>query len=220
MSGTYGLALDWSDSSTIGYPTLFGGVLLGSIVPIVPTGAVVGAAAAVAVTTSHLSLPVVLLLSVLGALVGDVATYLIARLGTEPVQRWLRKGSHPERLANGRAQFAKHGWQIIVLGRLLPAGRIPVLIAAAATGYPWRRLLPSMLAACTVWACAYAVLGVASGGVSDSPLIAVLVATVLVLLITVVTNLVSRHRRARRLAKQPQQHYGGAAMTENQHDAG
>jgi hypothetical protein len=34
--------------TALGYPLLFGGALLGSIVPTVPTGAVVGAAAAVA----------------------------------------------------------------------------------------------------------------------------------------------------------------------------
>jgi hypothetical protein len=45
------LAADWTDGSAIGYPVLFGLVLLGSIVPVVPTGAVVGAAAAVATTT-------------------------------------------------------------------------------------------------------------------------------------------------------------------------
>jgi hypothetical protein len=37
------LAISWTDAGSIGYPVLFGGVLLGSIVPIVPTGAVVGA---------------------------------------------------------------------------------------------------------------------------------------------------------------------------------
>ena len=37
---------DWTDPAAIGYPALGAGVLLGSIVPVVPTGAVVGAAAA------------------------------------------------------------------------------------------------------------------------------------------------------------------------------
>ena len=60
------LALDWTDPAAIGYPALVSGVLLGSIVPVVPTGAVVGAAAAVAVTTGDLSLTLVLLLSTRG----------------------------------------------------------------------------------------------------------------------------------------------------------
>ena len=31
------LAAGWTDGSSIGYPVLFGGVLLGSVVPVVPT---------------------------------------------------------------------------------------------------------------------------------------------------------------------------------------
>ena len=50
-------ALDWTDPAAIGYPALGAGVLLGSIVPVVPTGAVVGAAAAIATTTGRLWLP-------------------------------------------------------------------------------------------------------------------------------------------------------------------
>ena len=50
-------AFDWTDPASIGYPALGAGVLLGSIVPVVPTGAVVGAAAAIATTTGRLWLP-------------------------------------------------------------------------------------------------------------------------------------------------------------------
>jgi membrane protein DedA with SNARE-associated domain len=72
-----------------------------------------------------------------------------------------------------------------------------VLLAAGALAYPWRRLLPAALLASTLWAVAYALLGVVSGGVFDNPLIATLVATLLVLLVGAVLNLVqSRRRRA------------------------
>ena len=82
-----------------------------------------------------------------------------------------------------------------MVGRLLPAGRIPVLLAAGALAYPWRRLLPASLLAAFLWAVAYAALGVLSGGIFDSPLVAVLLATVLVLLVGAVLNLVGAHRR-------------------------
>ena len=57
MSGFLGI--DWTHPSAIGYPVIFGGVLLGSIVPVVPTGAVVGAGAAVAVSGGQLNLVLV-----------------------------------------------------------------------------------------------------------------------------------------------------------------
>lgn len=191
-------ALDWTDPASIGYPVLAAGVLLGSIVPVVPTGAVVGAAAAVATTTHQLSLTLVVLLSTVAALLGDLVTFAAARAGGPAALRWIARGQHPERLATAREQFATRGWQLVVIGRLVPAGRVPVLLAAGALDYPWRRLLPAAAAGSLLWAIAYTVLGVVSGGLFDSPLVATLVATGLVLLVTAGGAAVQRQRRARR----------------------
>jgi membrane protein DedA with SNARE-associated domain len=191
------LAAGWTDGS-IGYPVLFGGVLLGSIVPIVPTGAVVGAAAAVALTTDRLTLPLVLLFATLAAVIGDLVTFAICRFGGPTAVRWVARGQHADRIDEVRNQFRRHAWQIIVVGRLLPAGRIPVLLAAGALAYPWRRLVPATVGAGFLWAVAYALLGVVSGGIFDSPLLATLIATLLVLVIGAVLNLVAARRRRRR----------------------
>lgn len=191
-------AIDFTDPATIGYPVLLGGVLLGSIVPIVPTGAVVGAAAAIATTTDHLSLPLVILFATVAALAGDLVTFAVGRLGSEAALRGVSRGQSREKLEKARGQFATRGWQLVVVGRLIPAGRIPVLLAAAALDYPWRRLLPSAAVACLLWAVAYSVLGVVSGGLFDSPLIATLLATVLVLVVGVAGTLISRWRGRRR----------------------
>ena len=193
MSAT--LASGWTDGSSLGYPVVFGGVLLGSVVPVVPTGAVVGAAAALATSTGRLDLALVLLLSTLGAWLGDVATFAVCRSGGPAAVRWVARGQHAERIEEVREQFRRHGWQIVVVGRLLPAGRIPVLLAAGALAYPWRRLLPASLLAAALWAVAYALLGVVSGGVFDNPLVATLVATVLVLVVGAVLNLAGTRRR-------------------------
>lgn len=203
------LASSWTSGQSLGYPVLFGGVLLGSIVPVVPTGAVVGAAAAVATTTDRMALPLVLLLAALAAVVGDLVTFAICRFGGPSAVRWVARGQHADRIEEVRGQFRRHGWQIIVIGRVLPAGRIPVLLAAGALAYPWRRLLPSVLAACTLWAVLYALLGVLSGDLFDSPLVATLIATVLVLLLGGVLNLVSALRRRRRSAAREEEPAGG-----------
>jgi membrane protein DedA with SNARE-associated domain len=187
-----------SGGSAIGYSVLFGAVLFGSLVPVIPTGAVVGAAAAFAMTTDSLGLPLVLVVATSAAFLGDVITFAVCRFGGPTAVRWVSRGQHADRIGQVREQFRRHGWQIIVIGRLLPAGRIPVLLAAGALAYPWRRLLPASAAACLLWAVAYALLGVASGGIFDSPLLATLLATLLVLLVGLVLNLVSarRHRPA------------------------
>ncbi|WP_020662222.1 DedA family protein [Amycolatopsis benzoatilytica] len=188
--------MSWTDPSAIGYPAVFGGVLLGSVIPVVPTGAVVGAAAAVAMTTDHLALPLVILLAVAGAYLGDVITFAVPRFGSEALLRFVERRQQADRLTKGRDQFARRGWQLVVIGRLVPAGRIPVLLAAGTLGYPWRKFLPSGLLACVLWAVAYALLGIVSGGIFDSPLIATLLATVLVLVVTVLTTAISKWRAA------------------------
>jgi len=189
------LAASWTDSTSIGYPVLFAGILLGSIVPVVPTGAVVGAGAAFAVAAHELDLAAVVLLATLGAWAGDLVTFAICRFGGPAAVRWVARGQHADRIEEVRDQFRRHGWQIVVAGRLLPAGRIPVLLAAGALSYPWRRLLPASLLASFLWAVAYAALGVLSGGIFDSPLLAVLLATVLVLVVGALLNLAGSHRR-------------------------
>jgi membrane protein DedA with SNARE-associated domain len=192
----------WTDGSGLGCPLIFGLVLFGSILPVVPTGLVVGAGAAVATTTDHLSLPLVLLVAAAAALVGDLVTFAICRFGGPSAVRWIARGQHTERIEEVRDQFRRHGWQIIVIGRLLPAGRIPVLLAAGALAYPWRRLVPAETVACLLWSITYGLLGVLSGGVFDSPLLATLLATVLVLAVSAVLNLiVSRRRRNAVLAE-------------------
>ena len=189
------LASGWTDGSMLGVPLLFGLVLLGSVVPVVPTGAVVGAAAAYATTTEGLGLPLVLLVATLAALTGDLITFAVCRFGGPKAVHWVARGQHADRIAEVREQFRRHGWQIIVAGRLLPAGRIPVLLAAGALAYPWRRQVPASLAAAFLWALAYTLIGVISGGIFDSPLLATLTATLLVLVVSAVLNVVNARRR-------------------------
>ena len=55
--------------------------------------------------------------------------------------------------------------------------------------------MPASLLAAALWALAYALLGVISGGIFDSPLLAMLVVTVLVLAVSALGNLVSSRRR-------------------------
>ena len=199
------LSSAWNGESAVGLPLLFGLVLLGSVVPVVPTSLVVGTAAAFATTTDSRALTLVLAVSTLAALAGDLITFAISRFGGPAAVRWMTRGEHAERIEKVCERFRLHGWQIIVAGRLLPAGRIPVLVAAGALAYPWRRLVPASLAAAFLWALAYTLLGVVSGGIFDSPLVAVLVATVLVLAVGAVTNLVTaRRRRLVPAARQPE----------------
>jgi membrane protein DedA with SNARE-associated domain len=195
MSTLFGV--DWSHPSSIGYPVIFGGVLLGSIVPIIPTGAVVGAGAALAMT-GQLNLVLVVLVAMIGALIGDLITFAAGRGGRGTLARFFERRQSAEKLASAREKLHQRGWLLVVIGRMVPAGRIPVLLAAGALDYPWRRLVLAATGACLLWAVAYALLGVVSGGLFDNPLVATLIATTLILVITLVVGLIARHRERKK----------------------
>jgi membrane protein DedA with SNARE-associated domain len=197
------LGVDWTHPASLGYPVIFSGVLIGSIVPVLPTGAVVGAGAALAMSGQQLNLALVVLLAMLGALLGDLVTFAAGRGGRGPMTRFFERRQSAEKLAGAREKFVREkfvqrGWLLVVIGRMVPAGRIPVLLAAGALDYPWRRLVPAATGACLLWAVAYALLGVVSGGLFDNPLVATLIATTLILVVTMVVGLVSRQRERKR----------------------
>jgi len=65
--------------------------------------------------------------------------------------------------------------------------------------------VPAAAAACLLWAIAYSLIGILSGGLFDNPLIATLLAAVLILILGGVLNLVSTRRRRRRAQREKEQ---------------
>lgn len=199
-------AQDWleaelsPDAGRIAYLVVAGGVLLGSVLPVVPTGAIVGAAAATAMTSSALSLPVVLLLlSFAAALLGDLVTFAVARLAGDPVRAAVAGGRlggarTAARIERMRGAFAERGWLVVLVGRVAPAGRVPTLIAAAVSGMTWAKLVPAVAAGAVLWTLLYGVLGVLTGNLTDSPVVAALLAIGLVAVVAAVTALAGRVR--------------------------
>lgn len=198
-------AQDWleaelsPDAGRIAYLVVAGGVLLGSVLPVVPTGAIVGAAAATAMTSSALSLPVVLLLSFAAALLGDLVTFAVARLAGDPVRAAVAGGRlggarTAARIERMRGAFAERGWLVVLVGRVAPAGRVPTLIAAAVSGMTWAKLVPAVAAGAVLWTLLYGVLGVLTGNLTDSSVVAALLAIGLVAVVAAVTALAGRVR--------------------------
>jgi drug/metabolite transporter (DMT)-like permease len=62
--------------------------------------------------------------------------------------------------------------------------------------------VPAAAGACLLWAIAYSLIGIVSGGLFDNPLIATLLAAVLILLITGLLNLLAARRRRRKAERQ------------------
>ena len=149
---------------------LYAVVGVGSILPVLPTGAAVSAAAVLAVHHSPFALVAVVATGAAGAYCGDGVTYAICRAGGEALTRRLRLLRRPVHLAEAvrrRVETAPAG--ALLVSRLIPGGRIPVLLAAAVAGLSWRRFAAANVTACVLWSATYAAIGVLGGSVFPHP---------------------------------------------------
>ncbi|MGV9990361.1 DedA family protein [Streptomyces sp. NPDC003374] len=184
-----------------GYPSLFLLVLIGALVPVVPTGALVSSAAVVAVhRTAPLSLLLVFVTASLAAFLGDATLYWLGRRGlrSRNGSRWLeaiRSRAPEDRLAQAQEKLAGHGVAVLVLSRLVPAGRIPVMLACLLAQWPLRRFSRGNLPACLAWALTYQVIGVLGGSLFEEPWEGVAAAVVLTILIGAAPSAWRRLRR-------------------------
>ncbi|WP_234392250.1 DedA family protein [Streptomyces sp. WM6378] len=174
----------------VGYPTLFVLVILGALVPVVPTGALVSTAAVVAFhQTAWFSPLLVFGVGALAAFLGDVALYWLGQRGVRSKNgsRWLaalRGRAAPDHLEQARRKLNDHGVVVLVLSRLVPAGRIPVMLACLLGDMPLRTFVRGDVPACLAWAGAYGLIGILGGSLFDEPWKGVVVAVALTLLIS------------------------------------
>lgn len=191
-----------STQQALGYPSLFLLVLIGALVPVVPTGALVSSAAVVAVhQTAPFSLALVFGTASLAAFLGDVALYWLGRRGlrSRNGSRWLeaiRSRAPEERLAQAQDKLAEHGVTVLVLSRLVPAGRIPVMLACLLAEWPLRRFARGNLPACLAWAVTYQVIGILGGSLFPEPWEGVVAAVALTVLLGAAPSAWRRMRRS------------------------
>ncbi|WP_373303575.1 DedA family protein [Streptomyces cinnamoneus] len=184
----------------VGYPSLFLLVVLGALVPVVPTGALVSSAAVVALHQgSPLPLLWVFLVAACAAFLGDMSLYGLGERGvaSRNGSRWLRRlreRAAPERLAQAQEKLDEHGVTVLVLSRLVPAGRIPVMLACLLARMPARRFARGDVPACLAWAATYEVIGVLGGSLFARPWEGVAAAVVLTLAVGAVPTLRRRLR--------------------------
>ncbi|MEV7084886.1 VTT domain-containing protein [Streptomyces sp. NPDC093085] len=193
-----------STQQAVGYPSVFLLVALGALVPVVPTGAVVSTAAVVALHQrspfNMLSLAGLFLTASCAALLGDVALYWLGRrgVGSKNGSRWLsalREHAPPDRLEAAQRNLRERGVTVLVLSRLVPAGRIPVMLACLIGRWPLRRFARGDIPACLAWAATYQLIGVAGGSLFAEPWEGVVAA---VLVTVVVSGAPALWRRVRR----------------------
>ncbi|MFF1408870.1 DedA family protein [Streptomyces sp. NPDC058289] len=190
-----------STQQAIGLPTLFVLVALGALVPVIPTGALVSTAAVVAFHQDSLPFGLLLVFGVssLAAFTGDMALYWLGRRGVRSRNgsRWLealRRRATPERLAQAQRKLDENGVLVLVVSRLLPGGRIPVMLACLLAELPLRRFARGDGPACLAWAATYGLIGIVGGSLFAEPWKGVALAVALTVLISATPALWRRIR--------------------------
>ncbi len=183
----------------VGLLALFGFVLFGSTIPVVPTGPAVSAAAVLA--GEHWWQVVIVVVVAAGAAYGgDLTTFAVLRTaGASLAQRvgWLQGDDPQAALARIRAGIEAREMRTLLVSRLVPGGRVPVLLAASLGGYPWQRFVVAAIAATLLWACTYTAIGLLGDSMFDDPRRAVVSAVVGAVLLTVLIQAVQRGLRNR-----------------------
>ena len=147
---------------------LFGVVTLGAAVPVLPSGAPLSAGAALAAKDSLLTVLAVFLIGAAAAYVGDLLTYALllatARRASETVGRvgrWVNKERGSKAVKRAEHAFEKQPLRTMMLSRLVPGGRTPVLITAALDNYALARYAAADAPAAAIWSAYYTGSGLA-----------------------------------------------------------
>jgi membrane protein DedA with SNARE-associated domain len=163
---------------------LFAVVCFGAIIPIVPTGAAVSGAAALAFHEHHpVTIVLVVAAGAAGAYLGDLAMYAMCRFGGEQLARRLRWLRDEEHLAAVKDRLKQRQVPVLLVSRLIPGGRVPVLLAAAFVGLSWRTFVIANLPACGLWSTVYAGIGLAGGSIFPRPWQGIVAAVALILIV-------------------------------------
>ena len=161
-------------------------VAFGAVVPVVPTGAAVSAAAVLTQADRPWEILLVVAAGAAGAYVGDVVVYAALRFFGEPLAQrmgWLNREDPQGAVQRMRDRIEEHEMQTLLVSRLVPGGRVPVLIAAALGGYPLHRFASAALAAAGLWSVLYTAIGVLGATVfpdSNFSVVAVIIVALLV----------------------------------------
>jgi membrane protein DedA with SNARE-associated domain len=146
------------------YPVLFAVSLIDAFLPVVPSEALVIAAAVFAAQRGEPNLPAVIAVMALAAALGDYIAYWIGGRSAAGILGRLTTGTRL-RAAIDSAQNAVsgRGGLLLVFARYIPGGRPTSTLAMGAIGYPLRRFVLFDTLAAATWALYAAMIGYLGG---------------------------------------------------------
>lgn len=157
------------------FAALFGISALDSFFPVVPSETLVITLGAFSASKGDPNVVLTVLVTALGAFVGDHISYYIGRHAGTRVFTRLREGSRTKRAYDRVGGIlADRGGLVLVVARYIPGGRTAATLSMGATAYPRRLFTRYDAVAVITWAVYSTGLGYLGGSTfEDSPLLGV-----------------------------------------------
>lgn len=150
MNSVLNFARDYLVGTPAAYPLIGGLVAFDAVLPLIPSELVLISGALIALQ-GGLTLWLVFLAGVLGAILGDSLVYVLgSRIGQPAADRVLTDQRSRRRLRWARRKLCRHGEGLLVASRFLPAGRTAAVFAAGMLSFPWRRFLAADVVAASL----------------------------------------------------------------------
>lgn len=170
--------------------------------PPMPSEPVVLAVASLAVATGQPSLPVLMVVVLAGAVIGDNVAYCLGRRVGVTRWSWMRTGTILRVVDSATREMKQRPASLILAGRFIPVGRVAINMVAGATGLPHPRFFWLSIVAGATWASYSCLIACFSGSYfHDNPLLGALVAMVGGVSIGIAFDLLLKRLRTRRLVK-------------------
>jgi membrane protein DedA with SNARE-associated domain len=194
-----------------GYWAVFAMIGLESMGVPLPGETTLIAAAAYAGATHHLSIELVVLAAIAGAVIGDNIGYTVGNVGG--YRLLLRYGKYirigEARIKLGHYIFAKYGGSVVFFGRFVSVLRAYAALLAGITHMPWRRFFFFNAAGGTTWALIYGVGAYLLGDQLERLARPAQIAFAVIAVIAIVIGLVLLRRSEQRLEALAEREYPG-----------
>lgn len=187
-------AFDWLkdfSSSPWFYLIIFVVAALDSVLPIVPSETLV-IIGGVSAGLGNLWIPLVIVVAVSGAFIGDNMSYLIGREASDwVIRRQTRTDKGAARMAKIVEQVHERGGLLLITARFIPGGRTALTLSCGVTKQPRRWFIGWVAVATVIWGNYAALLGFIGGkSFEDNHTLAFIIAFVSAFSITLVIELV------------------------------
>ncbi len=155
-------------------------IIIDAVFPAVPSESIVISLSAIYITANWIWIPLLFVISVAAAWLGDNIAYQIGTWEKLQDNALVKRPKIAKALEWSKDQLEERGATIIIVGRFIPGVRIAINVMCGVLKFPRRRYFGIVLASSSVWATYSCVIGAVAGAwFEEHKLVGVMVAVCL-----------------------------------------